>query len=66
MVKNKRLFLFFCIILIIFISSCASVFKTPSPMTKGELMFVDEDKDVDFLKAEETVTEGGSHSGCPT
>jgi|GEM_PF-6237414 len=63
---KRRLFLFLYLIFILLITSCASVFKTPSPMTKGEMMFVDEDKDVDFLKAEETATEGGSHSGCPT
>ncbi|MEO0136473.1 MAG: hypothetical protein ABIL39_05910 [candidate division WOR-3 bacterium] len=62
----KRFVLYLLILLAIIINSCSSVFKKPSPLTKGDMMFVDEDKDIDFIRAEETVTEGGSHSGCPT
>ncbi|MEO0156726.1 MAG: hypothetical protein ABIL07_06400 [candidate division WOR-3 bacterium] len=62
----KRFILLLLISLSITIISCSAVFKKPSPLTKGDMMFVDEDKDIDFIRAEETVTEGGSHSGCPT
>ncbi|MCX7994310.1 MAG: hypothetical protein N3A65_00840 [candidate division WOR-3 bacterium] len=64
--KIKRLFLLLIFISTIGFLSCAPVFKSPSPLIRGDMMFVDEDKDVDLIRAEETVTEGGSHSGCPT
>ncbi len=62
----KKIILLLILIFVFVVLSCSSVFKKPSPLTKGDMMFVDEDKDVDFIRAEETATEGGTHSGCPT